>query len=301
MDNSKFSLIPKIKELYNKGENLILYLKKLENRNQNSIEDILISYDFQAGSYIEFAHENQDYIQNYTTELASIINRLGDFTSILEIGVGEATTLGNLIPKIKNDINSTFLGFDISWSRISEGRNYLNGKNIKSKLFVADLFHIPLADNSIDIVYTSHSIEPNGGKEKEALIELYRITKKFLILLEPTIEFADENGKKRMKSHGYVSNILGIIEGLKYNLIEYKKFPFCANELNPTGLYIIKKDQPIQKNEKDINFVCPISLTNLVERTDHFFSEESLLSYPKINGIPCLLSSYAILTSKNAK
>lgn len=51
---------------------------------------------------------------------------------------------------------------------------------------------MPLKDNSIDIVYTSHSIEPNGGREEEALEELYRVANKYLILLEPDYELANE-------------------------------------------------------------------------------------------------------------
>jgi ubiquinone/menaquinone biosynthesis C-methylase UbiE len=37
--------------------------------------------------------------------------------------------------------------------------------NQQADLVVADLFHIPFADNSVDVVYTSHSLEPNGGRE----------------------------------------------------------------------------------------------------------------------------------------
>jgi hypothetical protein len=47
----KFKIIDKIKEIYHSGGNIIHYLNK--GSSQNSIEDILISYDFQAGSYIK--------------------------------------------------------------------------------------------------------------------------------------------------------------------------------------------------------------------------------------------------------
>ena len=46
---------------------------------------------------------------------------------------------------------------------------------------MGDMFNLPITDDSIDLVYTVHALEPNGGKEKEALKELYRITKKYLM------------------------------------------------------------------------------------------------------------------------
>lgn len=64
-------------------------------------------------------------------------------------------------------------GFDISYSRIRHGNPHLHNEGINNAiLFVGDLFKSALEDNSIDIVYTNHLLEPNGGHEKEALEEL---------------------------------------------------------------------------------------------------------------------------------
>ncbi|RZK65015.1 MAG: hypothetical protein EOO85_28920, partial [Pedobacter sp.] len=52
------TLMPKIKELYNNGGNIIAFLKSQDDRKVNNIEDIIISYDFQSGSYIKFVEEN---------------------------------------------------------------------------------------------------------------------------------------------------------------------------------------------------------------------------------------------------
>ena len=297
MQNKSIHLTSKIKEIYDEGGNIIEYLKNHKNSSQNTIEDILISYDFQSGTYIDYVEKNPKYISDYTTAIANIINNIETPKSILEVGVGECTTLANVICKIQNK-NIQFLGFDISWSRIHYGIKYLTSKSSNAKLFVGDLFNIPLASCSIDLVYTSHSIEPNGGREKEAILELFRITKKYLILLEPTNEFANEQGKERMIKNGYIQNLKTIILELGMDLIQYRKFEVYANELNPTGLYVIKKknDENIQNN---IEFCCPISKSPLREFEDHFFSEESLLSYPKINKIPCLCESYGVLTTKH--
>lgn len=295
MNNIK--LIPRIKELFEKGENIIHYLKSRDGRAANTVEDILIAYDFQAGSYIKLARENPAHIGNYTSAIAKVFSKLGNFASVLEAGVGEATTLGNLSGKLNNEL--ILMGFDISWSRIYCGLNYSKEKNVDVNLFVADLFNIPLKDSSIDIVYTSHSVEPNGGKEKEALTELYRVTKKYLVLLEPAAEFATEEGKARIKRNGYIQNLAKIIRELKYDLIMHKPFEISINPLNPTGLYIIRKERN-RTEEHDHSFCCPVSKADLKEYPDHFFSAGSFLSYPKIMDIPCLCPTYGILTSKHA-
>jgi hypothetical protein len=293
----KINLIQKVKSLYDNGENIIDYLKKIANREQNTIEDILISYDFQAGTYIKYAQDNPEHINKYSTEIANIISGLDGIRSLMEAGVGEATTLTNVLLKLNNE-NLSSCGFDISWSRIEKARSYTKALQNIPRLFVGDLFQIPLADNSIDLVYTSHSIEPNGGKEKQAIAELYRVTSKYLILLEPTDEFATTEGKERMRRLGYVTNLKSVIQEMGLNLVDYKPFPVFTNPLNPTGLYVIKKDHSLLTQEK-FYFTCPMSGAFLEEYADHFFCRESLISYPKINQIPCLLPQYGILTSKH--
>ena len=44
-------------------------------------------------------------------------------------------------------------------------------------------------------------------EEEKALEELYRITKKYLILLEPAYEFANTKAKARMDKNGYITKL----------------------------------------------------------------------------------------------
>lgn len=163
----KFKQLQKIKDLYANGENIIQYLKSIGNNDVNTIEDILISYDFQSGSYIQGFSKNREFNDKYCKALSTIIDGIENVESIIEIGVGEATTLNSVIRNLSNRPSEIF-GLDISWSRLKFAKCLLEDFNINNvNLFTANLFEIPLSDNSIDVVYTSHSIEPNGEKKKK--------------------------------------------------------------------------------------------------------------------------------------
>ena len=119
----KFKQLKKIREIYSNGENMIKYLKSIGQNKSNSIEDILISYDFQSGSYIKGFSTNYEYKKNYCGALSEIIDNCGKFNSIIEVGVGEATTLTCLLNQLK-DKPESILGFDISWSRLKFAKEF---------------------------------------------------------------------------------------------------------------------------------------------------------------------------------
>ena len=128
----------------------------------------------QTGSYIE-AMKNENIAklkEQYTTKIANVILSLCKPVSVLEAGVGEATTLSGVLKHLQNEVSS--YGFDLSWSRVAYAKDWLLELGITNTVLCSgDLFNIPFLDNSIDVVYTSHSIEPNGGNEEPILRELY--------------------------------------------------------------------------------------------------------------------------------
>jgi uncharacterized protein YbaR (Trm112 family) len=291
----KLSLTRYLADLFARGENLIAHLRTLENRDHNTVEDILISYDFQAGTYIQAYESNPDYLNRYTAELAVLLGSIGSFGSLLEAGCGEATTLSVLGNRLNP--TPTLAGFDLSWSRVKLGSRFAHRRGLQPMLFCADLFHIPLADHSVDVVMTSHSLEPNGGREREGLLELARVARKWLVLLEPAYDLAGPECRRRMEHHGYIRNLAEAIGQLDLELVAHRLFPVCANPLNPTALYLVRLD-PNQPDVRELRFQCPVSGCPLQPSPEGFYSDTSFLAYPVLSGIPCLLEQNAILATK---
>lgn len=296
MTESLLRMIPQLREKYKNGENIIHYIMEQYGDKNILPEAINVSYDLQSGSYVDLFHNSPDYFEAYLSDYASEINQLKDVHSILEAGVGEATTIIPLLPRLIHKSDKVF-GIDSSWSRVKTGVDFARsqGSNLV-QLAVGNMFTLPFMDNSVDLVYTSHAVEPNGGMEREALQELYRVARKYLVLFEPIYEFADAAGKKRMDEMGYIKGLYQTAVDLNMKVIRYELLPYIKELKNPTGVIVIEKNAPEVVSEP--SFCCPISKAALVETTDCMYNRDSGLTYPKIMGIPCLKAEQAIVATK---
>ena len=80
MDISKKNMLKRIKEVYENGGNIMEYLR---SGNGNSVEDILISYDFQAGTYEEEYYTKQDFVKE-SCESAKVKYTSGNNFTVLK-------------------------------------------------------------------------------------------------------------------------------------------------------------------------------------------------------------------------
>ena len=282
------------------GINVMEYLRNNFHDSVDESKCIEISYDFQTGSYVD-ALNNKNYFEQKMSYVAKIVKTILELcmpSSILEAGVGEATTLAYVAKYLNRDSN--YYGFDMSWSRAWYARKFLHKNGLgNANICTGDLLNIPCRSNSIDVVYTSHSIEPNRGSEETILKELYRVTKKFLILLEPGYEFATKEGMKRMDRLGYCKNLKEISLSLGYSVIRHELFASEMNPLNPTAIIVIEKNCGLEREpiEGEI-WACPKFNCPLVEVDNFLFSREALVAYPILKGIPCLKIENGIFSSK---
>ena len=297
-------LIFEMKNSFLAGENVMAKARAILSKglvnSENATIATLIAYDLQAGSYVAETLKNPARKDRWCEQAASLIEtQISDRDSILEIGVGEGTTLSGVLKYLKKDLSA--YGMDISWSRLAVANEWLSENLLSARLFVGDLLNIPLADNSVDVIYSSHSLEPNGGNERQAIMECLRVSRKAVVLIEPIFELANYKAQERMKSHGYVRNLYLTAESLGVEIIDYKLLEFTANPLNPSGVLILRKlvKEAIRNgDEVEKNWKCPLTGGALKPGGDVFFAPDQGIAYPVLRDIPLLRVEHAIVASK---
>lgn len=270
-------------------------------RCENDLIATLVAYDLQSGSYVSLARSNPEGNLQWCRQLAGLLSGVlleGD--SVLEVGVGEATTLAGVLEECAVK-PSVALGFDVSWSRVSEGRKWLKEKGQEAYLYVADLLNIPLADKSVDVVYSSHSLEPNGGQEEVALRECLRVARKTVLLVEPIYELASTDAQERMRRHGYIEGLHETAHRLDAVITDYRLLDYTPNPLNPSGVLRLEKDGAPSSGADEsqgIVFRCPITRAGLAAGKDFYYAADVGLAYPVLRGVPMLRAEHAIVASK---
>ena len=295
----EYDEIKKIRELFRNGKNIIEYLRNNKNQEMNSFETILYSYDLQAGNDISYL---SDSIIRETGEQIGkrLIEIFTEFEpeSILEAGIGEGVTLAHVVSS--NLLDSVkFFGFDGSVSRALYAQKHLEKLNPTNlTLFTAEYGNIPLPDNSIDIVYTMQSIEPNHGKEQQILEELFRICRRYLISIEPSYELGTDQTKQWIEKNGYCRNLPNIIEKIGHKVLKHELLGLNFRSTNELALIIAKKNSQNSNNFNEPTFIFPISGLPLKKHPDCWYSVDDGYAFPIINEIPCLVKENGILASK---
>lgn len=72
-----------VKELYDKGVNIMRLFRDLESSSSNSLRAILVSYDMQAGSHTEGLQnpKTREMVEDYSSRIAKVIVEYQDIVN----------------------------------------------------------------------------------------------------------------------------------------------------------------------------------------------------------------------------
>lgn len=289
-------------QLFSKGINVNQYLRE---HHPELGEDAIIrlSYDTQAGSYSKELAEKNDIYSEYGN---AIVERLSPFfnesDSILDAGCGELTGSYQLIDAA-SDLK--YVGIDGSFSRLLAGKKFLRNQGIPPTahldLVASSLTNIPLSSSSIDIVFTSHAIEPNSLNSTTIIEELARVSKHYVALFEPCYEEATDEMKAHMDKHNYARGIRKCCEANGLELIDIdQNLPCIEPILNKTTFMLFKKSQTGLSNSLDsYKYISPDSnryeLDELESST--LICRKNDTMYPSLHGVRLINQNNAIKIS----
>lgn len=284
-----------LRRLYDEGVNIIHHLRASGAGEAETAEMILYSYDLQAGSYSRDFNFCPKQIKR-SKAMAAVIDEL-NVESLLDAGTGESTQLLGALSYLKRPVK--FAGFDISLSRLLYAKALLAQYHFHpDKLFTANLLKIPLADCSTDAVTTHHAIEPNGGSEEAILAELLRVSRRLLILIEPSYEFGSDAQRERMDYHGYVRGLPTVLEKLGAKILKHEPWAHNTSELNKAAIIVAEKTNPGQPHAEDFALASPISGGRVTSCDDGWYCPEDGYLYPVVQGIGNMLQENAILATR---
>lgn len=201
-------------------------------------------YDPQAGQYIAAlrSDEYRDQKRRIGEKLAEVIKPYAP-ASLLDAGTGEATTLVPLLLALGDARPRRVVGFDASLPRLDIARGHIRDNGLFATFYQAGLDNTLMQPESFDVVLTYHAIEPNGGNEKKILQELLRVTRKALIMVEPSYEFAHKSARERMDRLGYVRGLPLVLHSLDCNY-RCEQWGLDVNPENPAALIVVEKCSP---------------------------------------------------------
>lgn len=302
------SLLARMREAYARGANAMQVAREYLGSAENTGLATEISYDLQAGEYLRESREDPGRHHKWAAQLGGVLDPyLMPGGSLLEVGCGDGTTLSgvlNVLPDSERDI----FAVDLSWSRVHVAKRHLEDLAQRVSAAAGDMFRLPFPDDSIDVVFTSHAIEPNGGRDDEALAELIRVTRRYLVLVEPLYEMADAAAQDRMRSHGYVRRLLSAAQAVDADplvdaeLLEARPLDFSTNRRNPSGLLVLARGnrsvgRTTDGDTSSPGFSCPLTFTALAEAPGCLYSASAGIAYPMLLDVPVLRPEYAVVAT----
>ncbi len=206
-----------------------------EGRPLHTTDEIAKSYDAQSAESFAFKQgTGAEFFERYGRAVGRELAKLNP-CSVLDAGCGDGVVLKWALGELKPGFVAH--GMDLSKDRIKLACSILPMR----KFYCGSFDDMIFLDGSYSVVFTSHAMEPNGGRAIGILRELKRVARRHVVLFEPDYDAAPPEGKARMERLNYVCDIRQSIAEVGFTVEKDEPFPVIGNKLNPTNLWVLGK------------------------------------------------------------
>lgn len=294
-------MVREAQSLFNRGLNVVDGLRCHEGFQVEQSLAIEVAYELQSGTYTFSESLHKKYITSLIEQLADVLegNQVA-IERLLDVGVGEATTLVHLANKLGL---ASIYGVDISFSRLTYAMKRLARGSVEGQLAVANMDSLPFESNQFDLVLTVHALEPNGGREFDLLQELSRVSSKWVLLVEPDWDLAAVTQRKRMADLGYIRSLRSHFISVGLELVDAVPVLLNDRSSNLATIFLLRKAETPRSQTghrmgvwSDPESHEPLNL--LYDKTA--LRSASGLLYPVVAGIPFLRTKDALLALRPA-
>lgn len=207
--------------------------------------------------------------------------------SFLEVGGG---LLVNIDILLETYPDAEVSAIDLSFNRIIAGReNILNNHGRKIPVAKSNATSLPFPDDYFDLVFSRHALEHMPLDYKKAIDEMVRVSRKTVVLLEPSYELGALSQKLKMTASHYVKGIKKYLDSKGLELYEYHLLPIGPT-FNRTAIYVLKLDAENRANNQEVTAdYCPDCKRKLINNEkDNLYCEKCEALYFIHNGVPVL-------------
>ena len=167
-------------------------------------------WDRNAGRYDRFMRKDQAVYE----EMYALIRPVVKAKTVLELATGTGLIARHIVNAAAH-IEAT----DASPEMITEAKR--DNRSAKLHFSAQDMFHLPYADESFDVVIVSNALHIVPRPEK-ALIEIKRVLKDDGVLIAPTFTHAGNSFRGKVKA--FFMRLVGFPLHSKWTSAEYLRF-----------------------------------------------------------------------------
>ena len=228
-------------------------------------------------------------------EIRDVLNKY-EFESVLEVGVGEITSLEDVYSAFGPNLEC--YGIDLSLNRLYHGLNEFGKRHDKLPTVAkANAIKLPFPDDAFDLVYTRHALEQMPEIYQSALDEIIRVSKKYIVLFEPSYELGSFAQKVKMLNSDYVRGIPRYLASK--NNVEVGDVYLMKNSANPLNhtscvQVKVKKNVSTLLTSSAVPFACPITKEPMELKAGYYYSSKASRAYPVVEGIPNFDPDYSV-------